>query len=70
MNKKTITLRWPPTAEQLAKGLIIFYLLVANFILIPAGFMSADGSGLQALAILILFIEIVASLIWVVLVLL
>ena len=64
MTKKTITLRWLPTKLQLAKGLLWFYLIAANLILLPLGLMAGDGSGLRELALLIAIIEVIGSMIW------
>jgi len=64
MSNKTFTLRWPPTKLQFAKVLLWFYLIAANLILLPLGLMAGDGSVLQALAIMILILEVIGSMIW------
>lgn len=64
MNKKTITLKWPPTKLQFAKGLLWFYLIAANLILLPLGLMAGDGSGLRELALSVAIIEVIGSMIW------
>ena len=63
-NLKTITLTWPPTKRQVAWSLAIFYLLVANFILVPVGIMAEDGSDWKELAVTIVAIEVTVTMLW------
>ena len=68
MSKKSITLRWPPTKLQFAKGLLWFYLIAFNLILLPLGLIAGDGSGLRELALSVAIVEVIGSMIWAVMV--
>lgn len=64
MNKKTITLRWPPTKVHVAWGFLISLLMVVNLYLIPTGLVQEGDSGWNRLSCILIFLEVIAATMW------